>query len=60
MFDPDTCCGHRDGGEEVSGELVISGGDGSEVFEFVEEALDEVALAAISPTDTTVFGAFLP
>ena len=34
-----------DGGEEVSGELVISGCDGPEVFESVEEALDEVALS---------------
>ena len=45
MFNPDTCCGQCDGCEEVSGELVVSGCDGTEVFEFVEEALDEVALA---------------
>ena len=34
-----------DGGEEVSGELVVSRGDAPEVFEFVEEPFDEVALA---------------
>jgi hypothetical protein len=27
----------------ISGELVVSGGDASEVFDFAEEALDEVA-----------------
>ena len=33
------------GGEIVSGEFVEAGGDAPEVFEFVEKALDEVALA---------------
>lgn len=45
MFDPEAGCGEGDGGEEVPSELVIARGDGAEVFEFVEEALDEVALA---------------
>ena len=45
MFDPEADCGESDGGEEVSGELVMAGGDGTAVFELVEEALDEVALA---------------
>ena len=34
-----------DPGEEICGEFVIAGGDGTKVLEFVEEALDEVALA---------------
>jgi len=32
-------------GEEVAGEFIVSGGDGTKVLEFVEEALDEIALA---------------
>ena len=32
-------------GEEISGELVVACGDGSEVFDFVEKSLDEVAFA---------------
>ena len=32
-------------GEEISGEFVVTCGDGAEVLEFVEEALDEIALA---------------
>jgi hypothetical protein len=34
-----------DGSEEVPGELVIAGCDSSEVFEGIEEAFDQVALA---------------
>jgi hypothetical protein len=34
-----------DAGEKISGELVVACCDGSEVLEFVEEALNEVALA---------------
>jgi len=34
-----------DHGEEVFGELVVSGGDAAEVFEFTEEALDMVAFS---------------
>lgn len=33
-----------DGGEVVVVSLIISGGDSSEVFEFVKEAFDEVAM----------------
>lgn len=33
-----------DCGEEISGGFVIARGDGSELFEFIEEPLDEVAL----------------
>ena len=32
-------------GEEISCEFVVSRGDGPEMFEFVEEALDEIAFA---------------
>ena len=32
-------------GQKISGEFVIRGGDGSEVLELIEEALDEVAFA---------------
>lgn len=45
IFDMDTDCGESDCGEEVPGELVVAGGDASEVFEFVEEPLDQIALA---------------
>lgn len=45
MSDPESGCGQSDGGEEVSGELVVACGDGAEVLELVEEAFDEVALA---------------
>ena len=34
-----------DAGEKISGELVVARCDGAKVLEFVEEALDEVALA---------------
>ncbi len=51
MPDPEAEGSENDGGEEVSGELVITGGDGTEVFELVEEALDEVALAVEGGVD---------
>ena len=44
MSDGDTDRGKGDGREEVSGELVITCGDPAQMLEFVEEALDEVAL----------------
>lgn len=34
-----------DHGEEVGGELVVAGGDATEVLQFGEEPLDEVAVA---------------
>src|SRR6185312_887197 len=34
----------EEGGEEISRELVVARGDAAEMLEFVEEALDEVAL----------------
>ena len=34
-----------DAGQKISGELIVACCDGAEVLEFVEEALDEVALA---------------
>ena len=40
----DHCGGELNSGEEVSCEFVVSCGDCPEMFEFVEEALDEVAL----------------
>ncbi len=45
MAEAYACASKGDCGEEVSCELVISGGDSPDVLEFVEEALDEVALA---------------
>ena len=33
------------GGQEISRELVVTGGDSAEVFEGVEESLDEIAFA---------------
>ncbi len=44
MPEPEPCGGESDGGEEVSRELVVAGGDAAEVLELVEEAFDEVAL----------------
>ena len=32
-------------GKKIPGELVVARGDGAEVFELVEEALDEIAFA---------------
>jgi hypothetical protein len=43
MPEPQSNGSEGDGGEEVSCELVVAGGDASEVFDLVEEALDEVA-----------------
>lgn len=34
----------HNGGEEVSGGLVVTGGDAAAVLEFVEKALDQIAL----------------
>ncbi len=45
MSDPETKRGEGYGGEEVSGELVVARGDAAEVFEFIEEAFDEIAMA---------------
>jgi hypothetical protein len=41
----DHSAGELDAGEEISGEFVVACGDRTKVLEFVEEALDEVALA---------------
>jgi hypothetical protein len=41
----DDSAGELNAGEEISGELVEACGDGAKVLEFIEEALDEVALA---------------
>ena len=51
MAEPQAGAGKNDCREEVPGELVVPGGDASEVLEFVEEALDEVALAVESGID---------
>ena len=45
MSDTDADCGKGDSRQEVSGELVIAGGDATEVLEPGEHALDQVALA---------------
>jgi len=45
MPEPESNGSESDCGEEISGEFVIARGDAAEVFEFVEEALDEVALS---------------
>ena len=51
MFNPESNGSKHHGGEEVSGELVVAGGDSSKVFEFVEETFDKVALAVDFPVD---------
>lgn len=45
MSDGDADRGKSDGREEVSGELVVAGGNAAQMLELVEEALDEVALS---------------
>ncbi len=45
MFDENSYGCECDGGKEVSCEFVVACGNTSEVFEFVEEPLDEVTLA---------------
>jgi hypothetical protein len=42
---PDSCGCEFDECEIVGGVLLVPGGDGSEVLELVEEALDEVPVA---------------
>ena len=42
---PDTDGGELDEGEVIGGVLLVAGGDGPEVLELVEEALDEIAVA---------------
>jgi len=42
---PDSCGDEFDGGEEIGGVFVVAGGDATELFDSVEEALDRVALA---------------
>lgn len=54
MPDPKSGRSQCDSGEEVSCELVISGGDGSEMLDPVEEALDEVALSIDFAVDGTL------
>jgi len=54
MPDPKPDRSQCDSGKEVSCELVVSGGDGSEVFDPVEEALDEVALSINLGVDRTL------
>ena len=51
MPEPEANGSERGGGKKVSCEFVVSGGDAPEVFEFVKEALDEVALAVDLPFD---------
>lgn len=54
MPDPESRGSQGDCGEEVPGELVVSGGDAPEMLELVEEALDEVALAVDGVVDRTL------
>ena len=42
-IEPDCSGGEVDGGEEISGGLVIARGNGAEPLEFTEEILDQVA-----------------
>jgi hypothetical protein len=41
----DDSAGHLNSCEKISGEFVVSSGDGTKVFEFIEETFDEIALA---------------
>ena len=51
MPEPEATGCEGDGGEEVSGELVVARGDATEVLELVEEALDEIALSIEGAVD---------
>jgi hypothetical protein len=51
MPDPEANGSQGNCGEEVPGELVVTGGDSPEKLELVEEALDQVALAIESEID---------
>ena len=42
-IEPDNSGCEVDGGEEISGGFVVARGDSSELFEFAEEILDQVA-----------------
>lgn len=42
-IEPDDSGGEVDGSEEISGSFIITGSDGSELFELAEEILDEVS-----------------
>jgi len=48
---PETCRGESDGSQEVASELVEASGDASEMLEFAEEALDQIALAVDASVD---------
>jgi hypothetical protein len=59
--EPEDYANQLDGGKECVGELVIARGDGAEVFEFVKEPFNEVALAiqgevGVSRLDAIRFG----
>ena len=45
-------------GQEISGEFVVAGGDGSKVLEFIEKPLDQVAFAVkreiVRPRDLAI------
>src|SRR5215472_7707311 len=43
-IEPNRSGGEVDGGKEVPGGFVVAGGDGTELFEFAEEILDQMAL----------------
>ena len=44
LFEPDSDSGEFDEAHEVDEQFVVSGGDTTELFELIEEALDDVAL----------------
>src|SRR3981081_2645542 len=56
MSDVDSDRGKGDGGQEISGRFVVACGDPAQMLEFVEEALDQVALAIAFEVD----GAYHP
>jgi hypothetical protein len=48
--------GHLNSGKKISGEFVLARGDGSKVFDLVEETLDEVAFAVERRIHGVLFG----
>ena len=53
MSDTNTDCGKSDSSQKISGELVVARGDPAQMLEFIEEALDQIALAIAFEVDAS-------
>lgn len=59
-IEPDDGGCEVDGGEEIGGGFVAGRGDGSELFEFAQEVLDQVALFVEPPVEFAGLDPVLP